>query len=945
MSSSQAFLSYSRNDLAAADELRGLLRHAGLDVFKDDASIRAGDRWLERLESALSACTVFVVLVGRDGIARWVGAETQVALARHFGSPHHRPLPAIFPLLLGDVDPAALPPFLALFQATRWAPSTDLPQDLRDGVLAAQSLSARVVLPPDVCPYRGLATFRREDSTLFFGRAGETLRALSLLGDTRQRNPERLMLSSGSDYSRWLQIEGNSGAGKSSLVRAGMLPMIERGALWPRTGFEQWTIVGPMLPGADPLTNLVAAVESALVADPQQRDFASRRERLRSGADDALALWLRQSGETGSSKPGRAFLLVIDQFEELFTLAEAEPRRHFDRQLAAALCDPECPLFLLSTVRADFLDRLDRLEHLMAPYNDRCRRFLLPPMGERGLRDVIRLPAAMAGVDVGEVEAAILEQAKGEPGALPLVEHALTTLWNEAAAGADGRRKLDGKTFGDRFGLAGMLAQAADALLAAIEAARPGKGRAGALRLLLRLTRINPEGQHTRRRIRREEAVAVAGGGDKTLGERVLVMLAGARPANVPSSVPASPLRLVNVESEFDSNGQLRSSHVELIHETLVRTRDTAEGRRPYWKTLHDHIEANQEADLLREQLGNRARAWRQRRGFGRWRRLEPWAFARYRGLFVAAGSVEARFLAASRGATLAVGLAIALPAGAIAESLWWVWVNNLPVDYALLQLKWWVGFGPIPKVVELKPDKFTMGCKIGRDDVEGATCPGSEAHDVELPNPCAIGVYPVTFEEYDYYVWSKGAKGRAPDAFAKDAGWGRGDRPAINVSWNDAQAYVKWLGKPWRLPTEEEWEYAARGGRDDTAYWWGSRMEKGRANCNRCDDEFGGKRTTPVDHYGKRGCNDWGVCDIAGNVWNWVENAFVSQRAAAASETDERVLRGGSWYFFPRSARAADRFGYRPDGGKDYIGFRVCRGPPIETPATEPPVAGPPTR
>ena len=88
----QVFLSYGRNDLAAADELRERLRAAGLDGFKDDASIRAGNRWFDRLEAAVSQCTWFVVLVGCDGIARWVGAGAGV-----------------------------LPPFLSLFQAERWS--------------------------------------------------------------------------------------------------------------------------------------------------------------------------------------------------------------------------------------------------------------------------------------------------------------------------------------------------------------------------------------------------------------------------------------------------------------------------------------------------------------------------------------------------------------------------------------------------------------------------------------------------------------------------------------------------------------------------------------------------------------------------------------------------------------------------------------------------------
>ena len=114
------FLSYSRNDQNAATLLRGQLERAGLSVFKDDKSIREGDQWLDCLQTAVDACGAFVVLVGRDGVRRWIGAETQVALSRYFG-PHEdaQRLP-IFPVLLDGTLPDTLPAFLRLFQTTSW---------------------------------------------------------------------------------------------------------------------------------------------------------------------------------------------------------------------------------------------------------------------------------------------------------------------------------------------------------------------------------------------------------------------------------------------------------------------------------------------------------------------------------------------------------------------------------------------------------------------------------------------------------------------------------------------------------------------------------------------------------------------------------------------------------------------------------------------------------
>src|SRR5438874_738666 len=127
--------------------------------------------------------------------------------------------------------------------------------------------------------------------------------------------------------------------------------------------------------------------------------------------------------------------------------------------------------------------------------------------------------------------------------------------------------------------------------------------------------------------------------------------------------------------------------------------------------------------------------------------------------------------------------------------------------------------------------------------------------HLVLIPRPFAMGRYEVTFEEYDVFARATGREQLA------DRGWGRGHRPVINVSWEDAVAYAKWLsqqtGKRYRLPTEAEWEYAARVG-TETAYWWGNEVGKNRANC----DGYGGsqwdnKQTAPVGSFQP---NPWGL-------------------------------------------------------------------------------------
>lgn len=928
LTTTQIFLSYSRNDLAAANALRAALEQAGFEVFKDDASIRGGERWLTRLQQAVAGCAAFVVLVGRDGVRRWVGAEVEVALVRHLSQQQDGDRLPIFPLLLDDTAPETLPPFLALFQATGWNAAGPLPPQLIDDLRAGTS-RFHLSSPFEGCPFLGLKAFGRNDARLFFGRRAETLEALTCLGDQQEGDPEGLSLSAGGQYHRWLQIEGNSGSGKSSLMQAGMLPMIEKGALWARTGFEHWTLIGPMMPGRDPLAMLAEKLAQAFGGE-----MAELRERLAVPGDHALSDWLRTRKQDGV-----AFLLVVDQFEELFTLAEDQPRRRFDALLAHALQDPDCPLFVVSTVRADFLDRFEALPRLQAIYNSHCRRYFLPTISGSGLRDCIEQPARLAGLNVDEVLVPLLDQARDEEGALPLVENALFVLWNNRSG-----NRLPGQYFHDAGGLAGMLSSQADALLARIERELGAKGRKGALELLLSLTRINDQGRHTRQRISRDEAVMVAGAGRDNTGERIVQLLSGERRADAPGGNGA--LRLVTVTAEQE---------LDLIHETLIRTRgkDPQTGKPlPYWPALHDYIEANRDRDLQRQQLALQARRWRDSGGFGAWHNRAGWGeLVRFRRVPLTRGSLEARFLRwSARIAWFEQGLLLVLLGciSVLLEGLWWANRNNLPPSYAVHQALWMLGRWPVPEFVEITPGSFTMGCKPGRDVVEGERCTETgRAHRVTLTRPYSLGRYEVSFIEYDYYVWDMKRKGKGEEiTYPPDESWGREDRPVINVSWFDAKGYAAWLShrlgllrdEVIRLPTEAEWEFAARAN-TDAAYWWGRDFDRDKAVCG------GGDRTLPIGS-GTSRANPWGLQDMLGNVFEWTEDWDSTYPKADVPDpvgppvVFSRVLRGGSWDDLPRGCRAARRV-VPPVIRYDNIGFRVCRGSPIEPLATAPLDAG----
>ena len=225
------------------------------------------------------------------------------------------------------------------------------------------------------------------------------------------------------------------------------------------------------------------------------------------------------------------------------------------------------------------------------------------------------------------------------------------------------------------------------------------------------------------------------------------------------------------------------------------------------------------------------------------------------------------------------------------------------------------------PQLVELRATQFVMG--------SGQASPNFDErprHEVSL-GVYAIARQEVTFAEYDRFAR---ATGRAlPD----DMGWGRDNQPAINVSWGDAVAYTEWLsqqtGKTYRLPTEAEWEYAARGGSEER-FWWGSEVGVGRANCFDCGDQWGGKRTAPV---GSFAANPYGLQDMNGNVQEWVQDCYrdsyqgapADGRAVEGSDC-RRVVRGGGYTNASEILRSAARASLEPDSRLDHVGFRVVR-------------------
>ena len=580
---------------------------------------------------------------------------------------------------------------------------------------------------------------------------------------------------------------------------------------------------------------------------------------------------------------------------------------------------------MISTVRADFLDRFEDLPRLVAVRNRAARPWTLPPISADGLREIISGPARLAGLDVSEVEAAMVAEARDEPGALPLVQNALHWLWQQRS---DGR--LSGRLLNDHGGLAGILSQGADHLLLAL-----GRQRERALELLFRLVKVDPEGpRHTRQRMPLADAVAVAGGG--VVGRALVDHLAGTRARGDPEAV--GPLRLITVadEAEDPTTGQHRKGWVNLIHETLIRSKGLdAKGQpQPYWPTLWRYIEQHQDRAARRERLQLLAREWKGRKGLARLFGLAGWLeLVGFRGL-AAPGSIEQRYLRWSTVRGLVLAGVLAMLVGVVGESLHWKTINELPLEAVWTRWAYKLGMVelPFPKPIPISDGTFMMGDEGSPD----------EQHRVTFGQPFFLGETEVTFAQYDAFAT---ATGRArPNA----SGFGRDDRPVINVDWSDARAYARWLGAmtgtTCGLPSEAEWEYACRAG-TTTAYavpadTGGSNdiAGKGLANCSGCGREKDIGRTSPV---GSFPANAWGLHDMHGNVFEWVEDcwhegykdapgkgqAWVQENGGDCSS---RVLRGGSWGFVQDYARCADRFRLVPGARNGDFGFRVVCSSPI---------------
>ena len=541
------FLSYHGADREAVRVVQRLLEARGVTTFLDRDGLVRGQPWPQLLEDALRACRGVAVFLGSE-LGAWQKREMWFALDRQASEERERRSFPVVPVLLPGADPGS--GFLFLNTWVDLRATLESPTEV-DALVASLTRGAATPAPSTradaaICPYRGLYPFREEDARFLFGR-----------DETVQRLYDKLASC------RLAAVVGSSGCGKSSVVMAGLVPRLRR----QRPPAVTWDVAA-FTPGRAPLRRLARELVAWLEPDLTPTALTERSEQLgerfECGEIRPVAFveeGLRQSGAD-------RLLLVVDQFEELFTESKAELRRPFAQALLALL--QECPVVAVLTLRADFFGfaiDLDReLSGLLEAGN-----VALGPLRREELRRVVEEPARLVGLEFESplLVDKLLDDVGDEPGNLPLLEYALTELWNGRSRG-----RLREATYQGIRGVAGAIAARADAELQKL--GEPDQVR----RVMTRLVRTS-----------------LATGGLENTRRRAVLADLGEPARRVVTEFSKPGVRLL--VTGRDETGR---ETVEVAHEALIGA----------WAKLREWLDQDLELRLWRQRLESGLQYWEQ---------------------------------------------------------------------------------------------------------------------------------------------------------------------------------------------------------------------------------------------------------------------------------------------------------------------------------------------
>jgi WD40 repeat protein/serine/threonine protein kinase len=442
-------------------------------------------------------------------------------------------------------------------QRSRQPIASPVPKATNGGATSPQVFNIADIPMDPVNPYKGLRPFQEADSADFFGR--ETFNEKLL---KRLQEPGA--------FSSFLAVVGPSGSGKSSVVKAGLIPALRKGEMH---GSENWFYV-EMTPKAHPMAEL----EQALLKVSTKRDV-SFRETL--NAEDGYGLFRALDQALPDEKT--ELVIVIDQFEELYTLTEDEvEREQFLKVLVKAVGEALSRVWIIITLRADFVDRPLQHQDFGNLITERIE-FVLP-MSAKELEQSIVGPATRVGLKIeGSLVAVIVADVNKQPGALPLLQYALTELYNNRKGIT---LTLDAyRTMG---GISGALARRADELYVQMK----NESKQAARQLFLRLITINEGSEATRRRAMQAELTSVADEAEKARIQQIMNNFA--------------KYRLLT----FDHDPTTRAPTVEIAHEALVRewdqfrswirdSREQLQAQRRLTTATDDWVKSNRDSSFL----------------------------------------------------------------------------------------------------------------------------------------------------------------------------------------------------------------------------------------------------------------------------------------------------------------------------------------------------------
>jgi len=909
------FLSYHSPDSAVAERLKAAVERQddGSVVFFAPTNLRAGRRWAPALADAIADATAFILLVTESGIGRWQEIEYEAAFDKHVNSPN---FPVI--LLLLEGQPA---PRLSFLKHLHWIVTPDPGSEKNVARLIEAAAAGHDAKHSErwrySSPYRGLTSMQERDADYFFGRERETIEVLNVLAAFQGQLPVLL---------------GNSGVGKSSIAQAGVIAALRRQA-WPEAAASmgswpaifrdsrRWCVLS-LKPGHEPLNSLVEPFlqvwqyeATEPIWEERQKGWIDRLSDGRASLTGLLDATERRFEQLGTLTPP-AFFLYIDQGEELYIRGELNQRRRFSQIMNEGLKDSR--LRALMSMRADFLGELHKDE----PIYQIHRKIDVPPLREEELRRVIKEPARQlsarfeseAVVDV--ITTKTLEDSVKDVGALPLLSYTLDDMWAEMVHRGDGLLRLPTTA----FELGGVLAARANGFLAHNPAAEDTLHRI----FTLKLATIREDGEPTRRRAQRSEF---------TNEEWRLVN----ELANDPNRL------LVTVVPEGSE------PYAEVAHEAVFRR----------WEKLRGWITSEREFLAWRSGFDAARRGWQTIGESSKSDALlmgialaqaQTWLAKRPEDLH----PIDRDFIAQSiererrtrRRARRITALVYLLVIGVVALI---GWINRESIEQQFVQfvranLYIYTQVRPFtlstaaeralrpgdrfrecandcPEMVVVPAGNFLMGSPAnekGRIDNEGPQ------HMVAISRSFAVSRYEVTYADWDACVTFGGCESKEYKA-------DEAKLPVVSVRWDEARRYAAWLssmtGQRYRLLSEAEWEYAARAG-STQAYSWGEDIGRANANCLDCGSAWDGRDAAPV---GSFAANVFGLYDMHGNVWEWVEDCYRDYGAGPTTFTFprlladcDRVVRGGSWRVDARYLRAANRDISRSP--MNDIGFRLAR-------------------